>query len=423
MTWRLETGDCLEVLKSFPDGSIDSCVTDPPYGLEFMGKEWDKFRSEHAHASPSRSGAGLPRFGSHAPFASKQAIERLLDHRLAYYDFSLGWAQALLRVLKPGGMLLAFGGTRTHHRLMCAIEDAGFKVRDCLMWLYGQGFPKSLNISKAIDKAAGAEREVVGVSIYAPRASKHGRACSPLDEPRNTVDIRELTAPETDAAKLWDGYGTALKPAFEPIILAMKPMTGPFAQNALAHGVAGLNIDGCRTETTDNLNGGAGEFVQPPGRWPANVVLDEEAGKLLDAQSGTCGGGDKRGRGQATDSGFYAPGEDVKRDSSHGGPVYIDTGGASRFFYCAKASRSERTMDGKIECQHPTVKPLSLMRWLCRLCAPPSKGVVLDPFTGSGSTGVAAILEGRSFVGIELNPEYIKIARNRLREAWVGRDT
>lgn len=349
-------GDCREVLPSL--APCEACVTDPPYGLEFA--DWD-------HGVPS------------APY----------------------WSE-VLKVLRPGGMLLAFGGTRTHHRLMCAIQDAGFEIRDCLVWLYGQGFPKSLDISKAV-RAAG----------------------------------------RTSRAGLWEGYGSALKPAWEPIILAMKPLAGTFAENALTYGVAGLNIDRCRVpaplgdrteygidgdesagrnrNTYSNHDAPRTPYVRPPeGRWPANVVLDEEAGRLLDEQSGKCGGGDRRGRGQASDSGFYTPGKGAKRDSRHAGSVYADAGGASRFFYCAKASGAERTARGTVANNHPTVKPLALMRWLCRLVKTPTGGTVLDPFAGSGTTGIAAILEGCRFVGIEKDQASFDIAVERIKATYRG---
>ena len=390
----LRLGDCLEVMKTLGANSVDDIITDPPYGLEFMGKGWD-------HGVP-----GIPY-----------------------------WAEAL-RVAKPGAFLLAFGGTRTYHRLACAVEDAGWEIRDCLMWLYGTGFPKSLDISKAIDKAAGAEREVIGVKSY-PRegttpVTRLGKPnlYSKFEGGGQGSNLK--TAPATEDAKLWDGWGTALKPAWEPVIVAMKPLDGTFAQNALKHGVAGLNIDGTRIDTDENLNGGAyssgagerydgaenwrmkrgdhgnaGQYEPPTGRWPANVVLDEEAASLLDEQSGdslSTGGTDKAGKFK-NQYGVYAgdnPG------GSAGG--FGDAGGASRFFYCAKTSRRER---GEAN-NHPTVKPIALMEWLCRLTATPTGGVVLDPFMGSGSTGIAAGRTGRDFIGIEKDPGYFEIAKDRI---------
>jgi len=394
MTWNLTTGDCLDILPTLPAESIEACITDPPYGWTMMGSNWDR---------------GVP--GE------------------AYW-------KEVLRVLKPGGWLLAFGGPRTHHRLMVAIEDAGFELKDCLCWLFGSGFPKALNLSKAIDKAAGAERKVISDNPCARPNHDHKTIWIGTKKGKEQSHP-PLTAPATPEAKLWDGWHTALKPAHEPIILAMKPLDGTFAKNALTHGVAGLNVDGCRIGTNDNLNGGAysntdgrdrkawsgdsrtvtgagafarkaeGEYVPPTGRWPANVILDEEAGKMLDEQTGILhshGGGTSRIMGF---SGGRRERPIEKRS---------DKGGASRFFYCAKASRAERTHKGTIENNHPTLKPLALMRWLCRLVSTPTGGTILDPFAGSGSTGVAALQEGLSFIGIELSPEYAEIARARLED-------
>jgi site-specific DNA-methyltransferase (adenine-specific) len=267
--------------------------------------------------------------------------------------------------------------------MACAIEDAGFEIRDQIGWAYGTGFPKSLDVSKAIDKAAGAEREVIGV------AGKSGsaRSCMAGDFAGGEY---MATAPATEAARQWQGWGTALKPAWEPIVVARKPLIGTVAENVLAHGTGGLNIDGCRIETADNLNGGAyaktsdknaadassfamgaaaGEFVQPTGRWPANLIHD---------------GSDE--------------------------VLSLFPNGAARFFYCSKASRADRGKGNT----HQTVKPTDLMRYLCRLVTPPG-GLVLDPFTGSGSTGKAAILEGFQFIGFEKDPEHAETARRRMQ--------
>ncbi len=423
---RLYQGDMREVLAAKPAESADAAVCDPPYGLEFMGKGWDK-------------GVPGPEF----------------------------WVE-VLRTLKPGGHLLAFGGTRTHHRLWCAIEDAGFELRDTIMWLYGTGFPKSLDVSKAIDKAAGAEREVGDVKgttgggrTAMNDAPGYGRARDYLQGDYYS------TAPATDAAREWEGWGTALKPAWEPILLARKPLEGTVAANILAHGTGALNIDASRIGTDENLGGGAyakagtdrsegyenwrykrtgdaGKFQQPTGRWPANVILDEEAGAMLDEQTGDLGtgGGKQLGSKQGAASIYgnqMIPGVQDSRPQP-------DSGGASRFFYCSKASRAERELgleelepvsgaeavDRKpdtagmespragagrtakeVKNHHPTVKPLALMRYLVRLVTP-SGGVVLDPFCGSGSTLVAAIQEGFRPVGIDLDEAYCEIAWKRV---------
>lgn len=374
-------GDCLQVMATLEAESVDTIITDPPYGLSFMGKDWDH---------------GVP--GVHF------------------------WQEAL-RVAKPGAFLLAFGGTRTFHRLTCAIEDAGWEIRDCIMWLYGQGFPKSLDIFKAIDKAAGAEREVVGMSSYsANRMAAAGSATFiRQDEP-----CRNITAPATDAAKLWDGWGTSLKPAYEPVIVAMKPTDGTFANNALTHGVAGLNIDGGRIAgnpwkphmatglARDKFftEGPCKEIEKRPhdaGRWPANLILDEQAAAMLDEQSGELHGADTFRHGHGAMFGNCG-GESAERQR----PAIDTGGGASRFFYCAKASTAERTCKGRVENKHPTVKPLSLMQYLCRLTKTPTGGLILDPFCGSGSTLVAAKREGRPFIGIEIDADSCRVARERL---------
>ena len=340
--WSVINEDCVIGMAKYPDNHFDSVVTDPPYELGFMGKSWDN--------------TGI---------AYKKEV----------------WAE-VMRVMKPGAHLLAFGGTRTYHRMACAIEDAGFEIRDQIQWLYGSGFPKSHNL----------EGE-------------------------------------------WDGWGTALKPANEPICVARKPLSEKtVAANVLKWGTGALNIDASRIVTADNLNGGAysggqrkdgdwkeksgfkndkmtGEFKAPEGRWPANIILDEEAGKILDEQSGiskSSGGRGEKSMGALgkTKYGKYAL--DVKGANIGG---LGDTGGASRFFYCAKVSQKERNGAGKNS--HPTVKPIALMKYLIKLVTPLG-GIVLDPFCGSGSTGCAAVRCKRRFVGIEKQKEYAEIARARI---------
>jgi len=424
--WTVHESDCLDVLRGMADASVDAVVTDPPYELGFMGKAWDA--------------SGIA------------------------YRVDL-WRD-VLRVLKPGGHMLAFGGTRTYHRMACAIEDAGFEVRDSIHWLYGQGFPKSLDVSKAIDKAAGAERQVIGENPNA-RPNRVGARSVALAQ-RQTAG-GPLTSAATPAARQWHGWGTALKPAHEPIVLARKPFAGTVAANVQAYGTGGLNIGGCRVEGTPGRPGNkrdsteavysrsmagpkrrlrasytarvdAGEIT---GRWPANVVLAccGESPCVpgcpvaeLDAQSGTLRNGGQNAtsnrKSVSLSHSEYASGE----------PTHYagDIGGASRFFFCAKAKGTERdagcegltptvTQDGRSKAidnpylrgetkrlnSHPTVKPVALMRWLCRLVTPP-RGIVLDPFAGSGTTGVAAVAEGMRFIGIEREPEYVAIARKRL---------
>jgi DNA modification methylase len=356
--------------------SFHGCLSDPPYGLSFMGKQWDK---------------GVPSAET--------------------------WAE-VLRVLKPGSFLLAFGGTRTYHRLTCAIEDAGFEIRDCLMWLYGSGFPKSHDVSKAIDKAAGEKRP----RIAHPRTGQTNAYGS-------FSGSMEICEPATPDALRFSGYGTALKPAWEPIIVAMKPCEGTFAQNAVTHGVAGLNIEagriaGVDTTTIHNssssyMTGRIGQ-KQPTqeqyttgstlGRWPANVLMDENAAAMLDEQSG-----ESKSRASGydwTESRNDNPTRITRNIKS--GVHFGDSGGASRFFYVAKASRKERG-EGNT---HPTVKPIKLAEYLARLILPPDNGRLLIPFSGSGSEMLGAKRAGwRSITGIELNPEYTQIAEKRLAQA------
>jgi site-specific DNA-methyltransferase (adenine-specific) len=421
-SYSLHTGGCLDVLKTLDAESIDAIVTDPPYGLAFMGKKWD-------YDAPST-------------------------------DI---W-QECLRVLKPGGHLLAFAGTRTQHRMACRIEDAGFEIRDMIAWVYGSGFPKSLDVSKAIDKAAGAERDVVGYS--------QGRS-GPIHGGGQSVGSPDpITAPATPGAQQWAGWGTALKPALEPITLARKPLIGTVAENVLEHGTGAINVDGCRVEagpdyeaagfgpryghTSGNrahgdsrpwiaqkiANGVAVKNSEPhtQGRWPANFIHDgsDEVVRLF-PQSKSTGGQASVAKGY----GEFGGGSRVIEDRD---PGFGDSGSAARFFYCPKASKAEREAgleemesihrvngnkwtdqdyrvtngerpptaeSGPRTNHHPTVKPIDLMAYLCRLITPPS-GTILDPFTGSGSTGVAALREGFKFIGIELNPEYAEIARKRI---------
>jgi DNA modification methylase len=372
VTVKLLHGDCLEMLTTLDADSIHACVTDPPYELGFMGKSWD---------------------GSGVAFEAET------------------WRQVLL-VLKPGAHLLAFGGTRTYHRMVCAIEDAGFEIRDCLAWLFGSGFPKSLNLK---------------------------------DE--------------------WDGWGTALKPAHEPIVVARKPLIGTVASNVAEHGTGALNINGCRVDTEESLNGGrysdnkqgydgnaygeginlrsVNDYVQPPGRWPANVIhdgSDEVVALFPETKSGALNAGHKRGSGVTS---YDGGGGVIARNYGN------DAGSGARFFYCAKASREDRddglehlekralaygnqaqaeVKRGNLEHKgnsgintvkmrgnhHPTVKPTELMRWLVRLVTPPG-GTVLDPFMGSGSTGRACVMEGFDFIGIERETDYVNIAKARIR--------
>ena len=386
-------GDCLEVLATLPENSVDTCITDPPYELGFMGKKWDS--------------SGIA--------------------------FQPETWQAVYRVLKPGALLLAFGGTRTYHRMVCAIEDAGFEIRDMVEWVYGSGFPKSYDIGKGIDKQAGKEPVVIGKRTDGRYAyhfqDGNNQFVNAENNSRKEVDskIGLITAPSTPEAQLWDGWGTALKPAHEPIVVAMKPIDGNFVNNALTWGVAGLWIDGGRVDGKPRTTHKDGNFTgnsskdaifpmpnirttEPSGRFPANLIhdgSDEVVGLFPQTTSGARAGGDdfKLGRFE-NESGAWG--------LKTGHACEASSGSASRFFYCAKASRSERNAGLEGTNHHPTIKPIELMRYLVRLTKTPTGGVVLDPFTGSGTTGIACVLEGREFIGIEREAEYVEIAEKRI---------
>jgi len=495
MTFTILHGKNLDILPTLADNSVDSIVTDPPYELGFMGKKWDS--------------CGIA------------------------YSVEL-WTECL-RVLKPGGHLLSFGGTRTFHRVAVAIEDAGFEIRDNMAWLYGSGFPKSLDVSKAIDKGSGenerrrlefvtwmrvtgmkaaqankilqesgaishngtmaghffetvqpaiatadifdalrphlpevpeaierlvAERTGIEWKAYKNRAvlgTKYSGIANKEEKNRHTIGASkavevDITAPSTPEAQQWNGWGTALKPAHEPIIVARKPLIGTVAHNVLTHGTGALNIDGSRIGTDDKwepitpkASDSIGTFKtgdrvikqHPQGRWPANIILDEHTAGLLDEQSGLSKSTNTERNNSARSNQSFGL-EDKNVTGGHS-----DSGGASRFFYVAKASKRDRNeglegLDSKasgslnmrtdshsvangMETQpaknfHPTVKPTALMEYLVKLVTPPN-GTVLDPFTGSGSTGKAAILNGFDFIGIEMTEDYLPIIKGRLQHA------
>lgn len=408
----LLNGDCVQELKKLPDESVHAIVTDPPYELGFMGKAWDA--------------TGI-----------------------AYNEKM--WAECL-RVLKPGGHLLSFGGSRTYHRMACAIEDAGFEIRDQIMWVYSSGFPKSVDVGKAIDKLLGAERKVVGF--------KKGTGAAPDNKTdagyRGGVGVKQMavdvpvTIPATKEAEMYDGFGTALKPSHEPIVVARKPLESglTIAENVLKHGTGCINIDGCRvgseemtvtvsdgTIVSSNRAMGGGNTGRiaagtKTGRWPANFIHDgsDEVLELFpESKSGIAVRRNSSGNNFGSKT-KKPPMEDMG---------YNDSGSAARFFYCSKTNKRDRneglegrekkkadtrdeksaglwhSMNAPHENHHPTVKPTDLMRYLVRLVTPPS-GVVLDPFMGSGSTGKAAILEGFGFVGIEKEADFFQIATARI---------
>ena len=438
---ELHHGDCLQVLRGVLDNSVDSIVTDPPYGLSFMKRKWD-------YDVPS--------------------VEI--------------WAECL-RVLKPGGHLLAFAGTRTQHRMAVRIEDAGFEIRDMIAWVYGSGFPKSLDVSRAIDKAqrrnfvlaaVALGMEIPGNNLHDWTKAEHspgdkwwgefkailspeqwgaierevvGQRTTGIGTGGGSTPImgdgnRDVTAPATEAARQWQGWGTALKPALEPITVARKPLIGTVAANVLAHGTGALNIDGCRVETDDKLGGGHSSkgqqmtgglerpWMKDPdavaanakrslqavvkaeelGRWPANLIHDGSEEVLAtfpqEVTKSTGGKNSNGGMGKRV-LGSYA----LDRTGQNAGGLG-DEGTPARFFYCAKASKRDRG-EGNI---HPTVKPTDLMAYLCRLVTPPN-GTVLDPFMGSGTTGVAALNCGRKFIGIERDDAYFEIAQRRIEDS------
>jgi site-specific DNA-methyltransferase (adenine-specific) len=426
---NLLNGNCLDVLKTLKDNSIDSIVTDPPYGLSFMGKKWD-------------------------------------------YDVpSVEMWDECFRVLKPGGHLLSFAGARTYHRMAVNIEDAGFEIRDQIMWVYGSGFPKSLNIGKAVDKLQGNEREYVGEKVRGDvqKAKQSGNTFAKADANKNNKDIFGYgTEVLTKGNSEHEGWGTALKPAHEPIVMARKPLSEKtIAKNVLRWGTGGINIDGCRVDFQgiDDEKESKGknqhskypnsveknpakngiyhpdkrppEDYNPTGRFPANFIhdgSDEVVGLFPDTKPS------RKGKPRGTKKkGMFA-----NSDFNKVGTEHNDEGTAARFFYCPKANKKERNagceniakksrstankmmgQSGKMKTgsgndrttefhnNHPTVKPLELMKYLCRLVTP-KKGTVLDPFMGSGTTGIAAKLEGFSFVGIELDADYLEIAKARL---------
>ena len=419
-TNHIYQGEAQEELSKMEENSVETIITDPPYGISFMGKKWD-------------------------------------------YDVpSTELWKECLRVLKPGGTALIFAGSRTQHRMAVNVEDAGFILKDCIMWLYGSGFPKATDISKQLDKKQG--------------TYKKGEVLPSSRKVKGNMDfhMKEKTAnnPQSPEAKLWNGWKShGLKPAYEPILVAMKPNDGTYANNALKHGVSGLNIDGGRVGKKDgdrteygrdkeiphnNNTNSIGNFKtntpyipNEQGRFPANIILDEEAGEMLDEQSGVTKSSDSK-RTRKTLGSFGMPNDAT--------PEYNDKGGASRFFYCAKASKAERNAgceeleevsdskmtnrkegsdgldwnDGKggnafagasssrgtdRKNHHPTVKPLALMEYLCKLTQTPTGGVVLDPFMGSGTTLIAAKKLGRPYIGIEREKEYVEIAEARIK-AW-----
>lgn len=386
------TGLCEQILPTLAENSFDACVTDPPYGLKFMNKAWD-------YQVP--------------PVAT--------------------WKE-IYRVLKPGAHMLVACGTRTQHRMAVNIEDAGFEIRDVITWHYGSGFPKNMDISKQIDKQAGAERNVTGKKNHPTLKNKNlidRKGAGGFHGENPIKDEWPITEPATEPAKAWAGWGTALKPATEFWTLARKPFSKTIAENILTHGTGGINIDACRIA----LNGetppsgsakrvfvnndfadldfyGNNNYTSPLGRYPANVIFDEFTGEILDKQAPDTGAFfPVTNRASQKTSGIY---NEFASETEAGQSYYNDSGGASRFFYCPKADTAERNtgMTGRHN-DHPTIKPIDLMRYLVKLITPPA-GKLLDPFCGSGTTLIAAALENKSYTGIEMDAKNAETARMRI---------
>lgn len=534
--------DCIGFLRKIPDDSVDSCVTDPPYGLEFMGKEWDSFKetgkSKYFHSPDKETERG---FGGQTKGTPIKALPRFAIDMKVYQDWCYEWAVEVFRVLRPGAHLLAFSGTRTYHRLACAIEDAGFEIRDQIHWLYGSGFPKGMNVSfgimqkqlyewledypkkrEKLRNCKGTERRqyMTELMIDADIAEVLDKAPLPWNERKQWTDFRggrfhradgehkhtsyQYVVPKTPEAREWYGWNTQLKPAHEPIVFARKTISEKsIVDNVLIHGSGAINIDACRiavnpdvdavskttkrvTRESETWREGSGfknpenvmAGVLPAGRYPANLILShhpdckliregvtevkdmsthtqsQKLGKhgiygdyqvpvnlrhdfqqtslevwscvegcpvrVLNEQSGTTKGNKRTGRiGKSL--GLYDDDSwEPKTDTV--GQWFGDSGGAARFFYCAKPSVAERNagLNGSRNI-HITVKPLAIMRWLVKLVTPRG-GVVLDPFLGSGTTAIAAENEGCDWLACDNNEEYCEIARARI-EALGGTQT
>ena len=457
---QILTGDCLEILPTLEADSVDAIVTDPPYGIGFMGREWDTFspaavakndvRFNHTEAKHTDDHDN-PNIRGRSRFATGPSIE--YDYSASanrkFQTWTMVWASSALRVLKPGGCLLVCMSPRTAHRVISGIEDAGFEVRDQVLWIYGQGMPKSVDVGRSIDMDLCQE------------PGRHWMRKIPKEDKRLQGDH---VCAETDSGRQWAGWGTGLKPCYEPVVMARKPMAGTNARNVQEYGVGGINVDACRIDTAKgdghwsgddgsdatSIPGYEGGFTKggkrnDSGRWPPNVVMDEDAAAMVDEQSGELTSGanpTRRGsdKSRVSYSAFQGQ-EECTPARGH------DSGGASRFFYCPKTSRSEREAGceslpikssgeltgGRQEGSeglksgragagrsssgrhnhHPTVKPIEVMRWLVRLVTPPG-GTVLDPFFGSGTTGIACELEDFSYIGIEKEAEYVPIAEARI---------
>ena len=382
-------GDLFNVLPTLTAESIDSCATDPPYGIGVMGKEWDTFKpSNEAETLNQAIDSDNPNLKGRkrSPAVSPSAIkyDRALNGQRAFQAWTERWAREVYRVLKPGAHVLVCGAPRSFHRMTSGLEDAGFEVRDCLSWLYGQGFPKSLNLGKEDDAGF---------------------------------------------AKKWNGWGTALKPSWEPIVLARKPLIDTLAVNVHIFGTGALNIDACRVPSDQQhadkcasvvgcdssrsknvygeWEGVREDSYSPLGRWPPNVLLDDESALLLDTQTGAL---------KASRFMYVAKPSGSERDEGCDDlPSRLPTELTGRKEGSAGLKHARAGTDRKASNFHPTVKPVMLMQWLVTLITPPD-GIVLDPFMGSGTTGMAARLADRKFIGIEREAEYVEIARRRISD-------
>jgi DNA modification methylase len=411
---ELRGGDCLALIRALPDCSIDSIVTDPPYALVSIVKRFGK-----AGAAPAKGNEAYAR-------ASAGFMGKAWDTGDVAFAVEF-WAECL-RVLKPGGHVAAFSGTRTYHRLACAIEDAGFEIRDQLAWAYGTGFPKSHDVSKAIDKSAGAERQIIADSPHAAKKTNGSAGVNSVG--LTSAPGHKITAPASEEATAWQGWGTALKPAWEPICLARKPLIGTVAENVLAHGTGAINVDACRVgvevvsqyrtiQRTWRASEGRvdipatadGSRTETVGRFPANILHDgsAEVVECFPETSSSAGLRDKRGENHGVFPGSRCQ---SLRDDTHQG--FGDSGSAARFFYSAKADKDDR-----LGSKHPTVKPVDLMQWLCRLITPPG-GLVLDPFAGTGTTGEAAWRGGFRALLFEREVEYQADIARRMALALAG---
>jgi len=475
---KVYLGDCIELMKQIDSDSIDAIVSDPPYGLEFMGKDWDSFKDV-------KGNFGIKGQEGENDLKVKKGFEALprffKQDSLLFQSWTTQWAIEALRILKPGGFLFSMGGTRTYHRMTCGLEDAGFTIKDCIMWLYGSGFPKAQSLDKLIDKKLDNPLETF-------RVRTDGTSPSGLSPERgwhehNMKQVYEEKRGTSDLAKLWSGWKTpALKPAYEPVVIAQKPCDGSITENVLKYGVGGFNVDECRIDYQNEDDKRIGTTVKIgykegknknysnssyyinyenqayslKGRFPANIILDEEAGRMLDEQSGiSISSGGRIGTKDTGElSVFTKDNSGLVGNYTKGNPGLGDKGGASRFFYCPKASKGERNagLEGfkeidadNIDSQrgkatmhnicpyhhitncwcgwkagtrrnfHPTVKPIKLFEYLIKLCTT-KDSIVLDPFLGSGTTAIACVNLGRRWIGIEKDAEYCKIAEARIKE-------